>query len=1059
MTTQKKVEISQRNISLPTTVLGEHNPNPLFETYQGRPYPFEEEISDRESALADTGRGYNPYPYPYAYMDADRKLQNRPYLLLVMENEFLRVEVLPHLGSRIHRIFDKTLKQDLIHHAQKVVMQYIPGTSGGTYVGVGMELSIPDHHSLTNSREREYQTFSHEDGSASIVVGELDLRYKMRWSMELSLKPGDTKLHQKVTIQNLSEYNGRFRAWSNPGIAVNDRNLEIIFPEKAGWEHGGEFQDISWPVWDGIDLSYHHNAPNTLGVEAKDVENGFFAYYDHQHQYGMVHWADPADVKGKKYWAWSKDDPQPAFRLSDGQEFMELQSGRDEDQERFELIAPGITVTWDEVWYGVGELGTVSAATETLALAITGKTLKIQSTVRDEVEAVHLDTGKTLGVLKLAPGVVNKCPIAGLTTGTIGIKRRHRLIATVALGAPQRSDDAYIERIASEWPVPEPENPDSIMRQIRHFMRFGPRCKSVSLEGLINKLLAIDPGHAEGLKLRGISYAERELYPDALACLKQSLVRNEFDPETYYYLGLCHERLNDTLSADMAYGRAAKFGCHQAAWYRRGLLAMRSQDYVSARSLFKKATLYNGFHIPSRACYAWCLHCAGLKAEARGQLNLAAEIQVSNPLIEAMRYLIEFNSFKGFAKFATASSLGRQLHGDVQTYLQLACDISALGENRITAEIADEVAELTRQSRGRGIVPYYQYYFRSLADLPARKPKSGLSDLKYSFPFRHEEVAITEFALGQDGNDSYARYYRGMLYASKIRYREAFEYIKPAFDAGLKTPEVANILGRISDNTLHDVDLSQKYFEISLELDPDNLFTLNFMADLYDRRGNDEALEKLFQHPATLTNMDLFTKYVAHLRKHGRVNKAIEVYEKVDFSEMDQALCYIYFELLVQRGLMRLDSKDYRGALADFRQANVPPRNLGRHQKHRKRRNIQADYFVGKALMKLGKRGEAYRLWEDAIEYREQPQDWKMSGPWNYGFWTDRFYQGWMLKEMGRTSEAITYFDGIRAEAAHKFRHFYSPAQRRDLLNLAYNGLNDRQIYTKATDTSYLKKE
>ncbi len=1058
MATQKKVKISQQSLCLPTSVLGEHNPNPLFETYQGRPYPFKENLSDEESVRADSWNGHNPYPYPYAYMDADRKLQDRTYLLLVLENEFLRVEILPHLGSRIHRIFDKTTKQDLIHHAQQAVMQYLPGTSGGTYVGVGMELSIPDHHSLTNSREREYQTFSHKDGSASVVVGELDLRYKMRWSMEFSLKPGDAKLYQKVTIQNLSEYNGRFRYWSNPGIAVHDRNLEIIFPEKAGWEHGGEFQSISWPLWDGIDLSYHHNAPNTLGVEAKDVEDGFFAYYDHQHQYGMVHWADPADVKGKKYWAWNKDDHQPAFRLSDGQDFMELQSGRDEDQERFELVTPGVTVTWDEVWYGVGELGTVSAATETLAVAIADKTLKIQSTINDEVEAVHLDTGKTLGSFKLTPGVVNKCSIAKLTAGKIGIKRQQKLIAVVTLNVTENKD-AYIERIAGDWPTPEPESTDVIMKQIRHFLRYGPRCKSVSVEGLINKLLTLDPKHAEGLKLRGISYAEREFYSEALVCLKQSLERNEFDPETYYYIGLCHERLNETVSADMAYGYAAKYGYHHVAWYRRGLLAMRNQDYITAQGLFQKATLYNGFHVPSRAYYAWCLHRAGQAAKAQEQLNAAAAIQVSNPLTEAMRHLIKFGSFKGFAKFADSTPLVAQLHGDVQTYLQLVCDISALGEHVFTAEIADEVAELTKQSRGRGMVPYYQYYFKSLAKLPARKPKCDLASLKYSFPFRFEEVAITEFALKQDKNDSFARYYRGMLYAGKIRYKEAFEYIKSAFDAGLKTPEVANILGKISGNTLDDLELSQKYYETSLKLDPDNLFTLNFASELYVKRGNEEALKELFEHPATLTNMDLFIKYLGYLRKHGRVDKAIEAYEKVDFSEMDQALCSIYFELLIQRGLMKMDRKDYRGALADFNKTKVPPKNLGKAQVHRKRRNIQADYFAGKALIKLGKQAEAHRLWEDAINYREQTQDWKMSGAWNYGFLTDRFYQGWMLKDLGRTSEAVTYFDGLRSEAAHKFRHYYSPAQRRDLLQLAYNGLNDKQIYTKATDTSYLNKE
>jgi tetratricopeptide (TPR) repeat protein len=590
-------------------------------------------------------------------------------------------------------------------------------------------------------------------------------------------------------------------------------------------------------------------------------------------------------------------------------------------------------------------------------------------------------------------------------------------------------------------------------------MRYGPRCKSVSVEGLINKLLTIDPNHAEGLKLRGISYAERDFYAEALSCLKQSLLRNEFDPETCYYLGLCHERLNDTHSADMAYGYAAKFGYHHVAWHRRGLLAMRNQDYVVAQNLFQKAVLYNGFHIPSRACYAWCLHRASLKSKALEQLDVAAEIQVSNPLIEAMRYLIKLGSFKGFAEFAVTNQLADQLHGDVQTYLQLVCDIAALGEPVLAAEITDEVVELTAHSRGRGIVPYYQYYFRSMAKLPVPRPVCELSSLKYSFPFRFEEVAIIEFALEQDKNDRFARYYRGMLYASKIRYKEAFECFKSAFDAGLHTPEVANVLGSISANTLNDLELSQKYYEFSLKLETDNLFTLNFMADIYAKRVNDDALKKIFAHPAALSNMDLFAKYIAWLRKHGRVDKTIDVYEKVDFAEMDQGLCFIYFELLVQRGLVKMDAKDYRGALADFKKANVPPKNLGKHQQHRKRRNIQADYFVGKALIGLGKQTEAHQLWEDAINYREQPQDWKMSGAWNYGFWTDRFYQGWMLKELGRTSEAITYFDGMRSEAAHKFRHQYSPAQRRDLLQLAYNGLNDSQIYTKATDTSYLNKE
>ena len=82
-----------------------------------------------------------------------------------------------------------------------------------------------------------------------------------------------------------------------------------------------------------------------------------------------------------------------------------------------------------------------------------------------------------------------------------------------------------------------------------------------------------------------------------------------------------------------------------------------------------------------------------------------------------------------------------------------------------------------------------------------------------------------------------------------------------------------------------------------------------------------------------------------------------------------------------------------------------------------------------------------------------------MSSEWNFGYWADRYYQGWMLKQLGRTAEAVTYFDGIRAEAAHKFNGQLPASSRRDLLEMAYNGLNEDDIRTHGPGLGYQAKD
>ncbi|HEU5397259.1 MAG TPA: DUF5107 domain-containing protein, partial [Verrucomicrobiae bacterium] len=83
------------------------------------------------------------YPLPFtdriAEAPADRRWQ-----AIWIENEFLRVLILPEIGGRIHAIQDKTNGYDLIYH-QPVIKPALVGLAG-PWISGGIEFNWPQHH-------------------------------------------------------------------------------------------------------------------------------------------------------------------------------------------------------------------------------------------------------------------------------------------------------------------------------------------------------------------------------------------------------------------------------------------------------------------------------------------------------------------------------------------------------------------------------------------------------------------------------------------------------------------------------------------------------------------------------------------------------------------------------------------------------------------------------------------------------------------------------------------------------------------------------------------------
>jgi len=100
-------KVWEEKVNIPTYGIGEPDKNPMF---------FEKRVYQ-----GSTGK---VYPYPVIDKIYDEK-EDKEYTAVYLENEYLKVMVLPELGGRIQRAYDKTNGYDFVYYNQVItIMQY-----------------------------------------------------------------------------------------------------------------------------------------------------------------------------------------------------------------------------------------------------------------------------------------------------------------------------------------------------------------------------------------------------------------------------------------------------------------------------------------------------------------------------------------------------------------------------------------------------------------------------------------------------------------------------------------------------------------------------------------------------------------------------------------------------------------------------------------------------------------------------------------------------------------------------------------------------------------------
>ena len=166
------------------------------------------------------------YPLPFIDRISTTKTDHS-WQAIHIENEYLRLMILPELGGRIHIALDKTNNDDLFYR-QNVIKPALVGLAG-PWISGGIEFNWPQHHRPSTFMPVDTHIENHQDGSVTVWCSEHDPMTRMQGTHGIHLKPGSSLIELKVRLYNRTELPQTFLWWANVAARVHE-HYQSFFP-------------------------------------------------------------------------------------------------------------------------------------------------------------------------------------------------------------------------------------------------------------------------------------------------------------------------------------------------------------------------------------------------------------------------------------------------------------------------------------------------------------------------------------------------------------------------------------------------------------------------------------------------------------------------------------------------------------------------------------------------------------------------------------------------------------------------------------------------------------
>ncbi len=1013
----------RQDVVIPTYGLGKPDKNPMF---------LEKRVYQGSSGKV--------YPHPVTDLLTDQK-KDRVWHAICMENKYLFLMILPELGGRIQRAYDKTNHYDFVYY-NEVIKPAMVGLNG-PWISGGIEFNWPQHHRPSTFDPIDSDIRENSDGSVTAIVSEIENMFRTKGMASFTLFPDKAYLKIDAQLYNRTDQPQTFLWWANPAVAVNDYTQSVFPPDvHAVMDHGK--RDVSrFPIATGIyykqdysagvDISRYKNIPVPTSYMAYHSDYDFVGGYDHQKQAGLLHVADHHFSPGKKQWTWGCGDFGKAWdrNLTDQDgPYIELMTGCFTDnQPDFSWLMPNEEKTFTQYFMPYKKIGMIKNANIHAAVNLEfpeEKKILIQVYAPEAMENCRLVLTYAEQILldekiTLAP---SECWEKTIAAEEVFPPETLKLMLSLANGTEllsYRPEKESIERIpepAKAIPAPEEvkTNEDLYLfglhlEQYRH-ATFLP--EDYYLEGLRRDPTDLRINNAYGaLLLRRGKFSEAEPYFRASIKKLTRSNPNPYDGEPFFNLGIClwlQGRLDDAY--DAFYKATWNAAWQDSGFYHVACIHAERKQYAEALMAVEKSLVRNAHNMKARALKVALLRKLGRWEEAGSFVSESLKIDPRD-LASAFEY----------SKIHSESDLKENLTGLLRTNpnwtIELALDYHAAG-------FFDEAAEIL-QSYADGFKPqdvYPMIYYHLALNLEkkgekeaagkiCRKAAAACSD--YCFPHRLEDITALQHALQCNPGDAKGWYYLGDLWYDKHQYADAVtcweksEKLDPSF------PTVHRNLALAYYNKTGKSEQAFQEMQEAFRLDPTDARILMEMDQLSRKMkvSPKDRLALLEKHLETVrTRDDLFLEYISLMNVLGNHQEALNLIESRHFHPWEGGEGKVpaqYLLALTELAKVALKQQQPEKAVDLLNQALVYPPNLGEGKLAGAQDN-PIQYYLGEAFRMEGKPEEAARHYEKASMGLTEPA--------GMMFYNDQppetiFYQGLALMRLGQKDAALSRFNKL----------------------------------------------
>jgi tetratricopeptide (TPR) repeat protein len=993
------------------------------------------------------------YPLPF-YSGIAAEPTERAWQAIDLENEFVKLMLLPEIGGRIHIGQDKTNGYDFFYR-QNVIKPALVGLAG-PWISGGVEFNWPQHHRPATYMPVEVHIEDHADGSRTVWMGDHDPMSRMKGMHGVCLHPGKAVIELKVRAYNRTPFVQTFLWWANVAARVHEgyqsffppdvthvadhaKRAVSSYPLSQGFYYGIDYaargrngipshevpaqftpphaggRAKGLPKYAPNDLSWYGNIPVPTSYMCVGSEGNFFGGYDHFEQAGFVHVANRHISPGKKQWTWGNDAFGHVWNENlterDGP-YIELMAGvYTDNQPDFAFLQPGETKTWSQFWYPIQKIGPAQEANVDAAVS-----LRVQ---KGEAR---------LGVAATSrfPGATVELRAGGRVVGTwkADLSPSEPFLHTAALPARTRADQLQLTVASAEGRLliayrpgrPKPPNPpvaateppapkavasvDELYLTGLHLEQY--RHATRSPVPYWEEGLRRDAGDARCHNALGLWHLRRGEFTLAEEHFHQAIARltarnpNPYDGEPYYNLGLALRYLDRDEEAYAAFYKATWNQAWQStAFHALAEIDCRRGDWATALDHLDRSLRLNTDHLRARNLRVLVLRKLGREAEAA----------------ESLRATRALDPLDGWARHLA----GEALACDTQSRLDLVLDLARAGFLTEAIPLL-ETATPEPYSGTAPLVAYYLGWLHALRGDPRALDyfrAAARHTVDYCFPARLEEIAILEAAITANPRDAHAPYLLGNLLYDKRRHTEAIARWEASAKIDPNYSIVWRNLGIGYFNVYRQPERAQIAFDKAFAADPGDAQLLYERDQLWKHLGLPPAqrLRELARHRAMVEQRDdLTVELCALYNLAGKPALAREIVSARKFQPWEggegRALGqHVRTHLALGRAAM--EKKDFAGALAFFEAALATPPNLS-EARHLLANQSDLHYELGRAYAALGQTAKAKAHWTAAAEFKGDFQGMSVRS-----FSEMTYFSAAALAALGRKPEARQLFQRL----------------------------------------------